>query len=154
MKRKTKNSEKSDKLYFFLKSKQYGEIVYHSELEEILGVSHNLNIYSGYLRNVKTKLVLHSKILKAIPGVGYQVLKPNQVSSYTYRQYINRTLNMYNFSEYILQNLDTSNLSKDRKDEYKEVSSLNDSLKQLSQKTIKESKYYSRKDYYDSLKEG
>lgn len=142
---------KVDKLFNFISQKKYGDIIYHNEIENVLGISREMRKYSGYLKMAKTRLIQKSFVLKSIPGVGYQVLKPNQVSGYTYRQYIKRSLNLYNYSELILDYLDTQNLTNDRLQEYEDVKELNKSIKEISQKTIKESKYYLRKEYYDSL---
>lgn len=152
MKSKLENN-KVDKLFNFILQKKYGDIIYHKDIENVLELSRELRAYSGYLRMTKTRLIPKSLVLKAIPGIGYQILKPNQISSYTYRQYIKRTLNLYNYSELILDYVNTEALTNDRLQEYKDVKELNKKIKEMSQKTIKESKYYSRKDYYDSLEE-
>lgn len=60
---------------------------------------------------------------------------------------------MYNYSTEILNNLDKRNLTDVRIQEYNEVKELNSTLKNTTTNIIEESKYYSRKDYYDSLGE-
>lgn len=144
---------KIDELFEFINNKNFGYVIKHTDIEKILGLSRELRKYGAYLRQVRLKLVYKSKILKSIPGVGYQILTPSQVSGYTYRQYIKRTLNMYNASKEILDNLQIETLTKERMHEYNDVKELNNRLKDLSTKTIKESHYFSRKEYYDSLKE-
>lgn len=152
-KRNGESVKKIENLYAFLSTKKYGDIIYHNQIERVLGIAKELNKYNIYVKHVRDKLIEQSKILKPIPNVGYQVLKPNQVSSYTYRKFIQRSLKAYNYSQFILDNLETTNLSENRKDEYKDVKNLNKDLKQISEKTIKESRYYSRKDFYDNLEE-
>jgi hypothetical protein len=148
-----KSAEKIERLYNFIVVKEYGDVILHREIEEIIGLSHELKQYSIYVKNAKDKLIKKSKVLKAIPGIGYQILKPNQVSGFTYRAYIHKALKSYDYSEFILENLNTKNLSEDRLQEFHDVQELNNKIKELSNRTIKESGYYSRKDYYDSLKE-
>lgn len=145
--------EKINNLYAFISTKKYGDIIYHEQIERILNVQKELSKYGIYLKQVKDKLVSDSKILKAIPKIGYQILKPNQVSSYTYRKYMQRALKSYDYSQFILDNLETNNLTTNRKEEYNDVKMLNKKLKEVSEVTIKESKYYSRKDFYNNLDE-
>ena len=145
------SSDKINELFNMFVQKQYGEMIYHSEVSNILGFDRTQSRYGIYVRKAKDRLIEYSKVLKAIPGVGWQVLKPQQVSSYVYRKYIKRTLNMYNYSTDILNYLDKSNLSQTRLDEFNDVEQLNNELKEKTSNIIQESGYYSRKDYYDSL---
>lgn len=149
MNNETKKTVK--KLFHFLNQKEYGEIIYHHEIENILEIKRELSKYGIYLKLVKDLLIPESKILKAIPGVGYQVLKPQQVSSFVYRKYIKRTLNMYNYSSEILSFLNRDGFDSDRENEYNDVKELNNTLKNTTQNIIEKSGYYSRKDYYDNL---
>lgn len=152
-KKMNKSTEKINKLYNYLIKKQYGDFIEYNEIEYIIKIPHTEKQFSIYIRCAKNKLIEHSKVLKAIPGRGYQILKPTQVSSYVYRTYISRALKAYNNSEKILEYLDTDNFNEDRKEEYENISELNDELKKVSIETIKQSKYYSRKDYYNNLEE-
>lgn len=147
------SSDKIEQIYNLFIQKQYGDIVYHSEVEKILGFDRTVSKYGIYVKKAKDRLIEHSKVLKGIPGVGWQVLKPQQVSGFVYRKYIKKTLNMYNYSTEILNNLDKRNLTDVRIQEYNQVKELNSTLKNTTTNIIEESKYYSRKDYYDSLGE-
>ena len=146
-KKDRKFSERIDALFNFMSAKTYGDIIYHKQVENILGISRDLNAYGLYVKFVKDKMIKQSKVLKPIAKIGWQILKPNQVSSYTYRRYIQRTLKAYDYSKFILENLEVEGLSKARKGEYADVKELNQQLKKISEATIKESRYYSRKDY-------
>ena len=145
------STDKIEELYNMFMQKEYGDIVYHAEVERILGIDRTIAKYGIYVRKAKDKLIEHSKVLKGIAGIGYQVLKPKQVSGFVYRKYIKKALNMYNHSTDILNYLDKSNLSDTRIQEYNEVKELNDNLKETTSNIITGSRYYSRKDYYDSL---
>ena len=151
-----KNKEsikKVNNLYMFFISKQYGDIIYHNQVEKIIGISREMAKYNIYVKKAKDLAVSKHIILKGIPGIGFQVLKPHQVSGYAYRKYIKRALKMYDYSEFILNNVEENKLGKIRKQEYEEVKELNNTMKQMSTQTIERSKYYSRMDYYNSLKE-
>lgn len=81
------------------------------------------------------------------------MLKPVQVSGFVYRKYIKRTLNMFNYSTDILENLNREGFSKTREEEYQDVKKLNNDLKETTANMVQESGYYSRMDYYNSLSE-
>lgn len=147
------SQELINKLFNLFITKEYGDLIYHSEVEKILGFDRSLNKYGIYVKQAKDRLVEHSKILKAIPGIGWQVLKPQQVSSFVYRQYIKKTLKIFDYSQNILFYLNKTGFSKDRLNEFQDVEELNDALKLKTQSIIQSSKYYSRIDYYNSLKD-
>lgn len=81
---------------------------------------------------------------------GYENLK---VSNYCYRDYIKRANRLCNKSEYMLEKTDKTELNEDRKEEIENLMKMNRQLIDNMQKTITESKYYSRMDYYNSLKD-
>lgn len=145
------SSDKINSLFNMFIQKKYGDLIYHSEIEAILGFDREVTKYGIYVRHAKDRLIQYSKVLKAIPGVGFQVLKPQQVSGYVYRKYIKRTLNLYNYSTDILGYLNKDGFSDVRMKEFNEVKELNDALREKTKSMIQESGYYSRKDYYDSL---
>lgn len=134
-------------------SKNYGDIVNHEEVERVLSTSKDERLYYLYVKKAKDKAIEKGLVFKAIPGKGWQVLKPKQVSGYTYRKFIKKALNMYDYSSFILENVDQRELSEERKKEHKDVTNLNNKLKEVSKNTIKSSGYYSRRKYYDSLKD-
>ena len=145
------SSDKINEIFNMFVQKQYGQLIYHSEVENILGFDRTVTKYGIYVKKAKDRLVEYSKILKAIPGIGWQVLKPQQVSGYVYRKYIKRTLNMYNYNTDILNYLDKTDFSQARINEFNDVQQLNNDLREKTADMIQESGYYSRKDYYDSL---
>lgn len=133
--------------------KEYGEVIYYSEAEGILKIYREERKFGIYVKRAKDLAIEKSKVLKSIPGVGWQVLKPCQVSGYTYRKYIGNACNRYGYVDFILSNLNTSRLSEERMKEYIDVQNLNETLQKLTEKTIQESQYYQRRNYYENLKE-
>lgn len=147
----TNSSDLVNSLFNLFVVKKYGEMIYHTEIEKILGFNREVNKYGIYVKKAKDRLIEHSKVLKSIHGIGFIVLKPEQVSGYVYRKYIKRTLNLYNYSTEILDHLNTEDFGATRKQEYDEVKDLNDALKEKTSSIIQTSGYYSRMDYYNSL---
>jgi hypothetical protein len=145
--------ERINQLAHLFSRKSYGEVIYYNEAEEILKIYREERKFGIYVKRAKDLAIEQSKVLKAIPSVGWQVLKPYQVSGYVYRKYINTAANRYIYSDFILSNLETSNLSEERKEEYSDVRDLSLVLQRLTHKTIQESRYYQRKEYYESLKD-
>ena len=149
----TNSSDLINQVYNLFIQRNYGEMIYHSEVEKILGIKRDMTKYGIYVKKAKDKAVEKHRVLKSIPGVGWQVLKPQQVSGYTYRKYIKKALKMYDYSEFILEYVEEDKLGDTRKEEYEQVKELNNEMKKTSQQTIERSKYYSRIDYYESLGE-
>ena len=60
---------------------------------------------------------------------------------------------LYDKSAFVLDKIDTTELSDVRLEEIENMIKLNNELIDKAEKTIVNSAYYSRKDYYDSLKD-
>lgn len=149
----TNSTDLIEQLFNMFIQKQYGEIIYHTEIARILGFDKTESKYGIYVRKAKDRLIPYGKVLKSIPGVGFIVLKPQQVSGFVYRKYIKKTLNMYDKSEEILSYLQRDNFSEAREKEFQDVQKLNRDLQESTASMIQESGYYSRMDYYNSLDE-
>lgn len=135
----------------------YGATIPHQTLAKIL--KYNLydeieyKQYRGMMILINKILIDYGYILRSIPNVGFYVLKPSQVSNYVYRGYIKRANRLCNKSEYVLEKTDKTDLNKDRKEEIENLLEMNKQLINNMQKTITESTYFSRMDYYNSLKD-
>lgn len=141
----------------FILSMNYGQTVFHSDLCKILG--YNIDYeeeekkYKSTMARVKQFILEYGYVLKSISGVGYYILKPSQISKHCYRTYIKSAARMYDKSEFILNHTEKSQLNEDRLEEFQNMLSLNKQLIDNAWNTIKESAYYSRKEYYDSLED-
>ena len=142
-----------DILYEHFKNKDNGEIIKHEEIEELIHIKRDIHKYYEIIAFVKDKLIVNSKIIKAIPGIGYQILKNKQVSGFVYRTNIKNSQKQLNKATKILSNLKTEGFNKDRIEEYNDIKELTQKLNKISTKTIAESKYVDRMSYYNSLED-
>lgn len=96
-------------------------------------------------------LIKRGYVIKSVKGCGWYILKPNQISSYTYRNYIVKPQKSYLKASEILQHFEKRDLSEDRKAEYEDINNLNNSLITETDRMLFDSHYYKNKNYYDNL---
>lgn len=141
----------------YILNKKYGETLLHEDLAKILRYNiedeEECYKYKAMMAKVKKFLIQYGYILKGVAGLGYYILKPNQISRHCYKTYIKSCLRMYDKSLYILEKTDKSELNNDRQEEIDFLMDLNKKLIQKTEKMIYESPYYSRKTYYDNLED-
>lgn len=141
----------------FILDKNYGSTLTHDELGKILGYNvdneEEFEKYKSTMARVKNFLLDYGYVLKAISGVGFYILKPTQISQHCYRTYVKKAARMYDKSAYILRKTDKSAMNEVRLEEIKNMMQLNKKLIDNAWNTVKESAYFSRKDYYNSLKD-
>ena len=104
-----------DKITNYILQKKYGNNITYQELQQF--TNYNLNDeYESYkfkastMGRVKNILIEYGYVLKAVKYMGYYILKPNQVQSYTYRTYIQKPLKHLKKAEIILTNTKTKTL--------------------------------------------
>lgn len=141
----------------YILAKNYGSTILHQELAKILGYNINdedeFKKYKSVMGRIKNFVLQYGYVLKGISGVGFYILKPTQVSSHCYRTYVKKAGRMYDKSAYILEKTDKTEMNEIRRQEIQNMMNLNKKLIENAWNTIKESAYYSRKDYYDSLED-
>lgn len=139
-----------------IRSKDYGDTIQYSELSEIfrlnLEIEEDKKQLKYIMSKVKNTLIDYGYVLRNITGIGYYILKPKEISSYTYRTYIVKPANLYNKANRILDRVDKTMLNKIRKQEHKEVKELTTDLIDITLGTIELSDYYKNKDEYEKLK--
>lgn len=141
----------------FILNKDYGATITHTELAHLLG--YNIEYeeeekkYRSVMARIKNFIIDYGYVLKGVSGVGFYILKPSQVSRHCYRTYVKRAGRLYDKSSYVLKRTEKQNLDADRLEEINNMMDLNEKLIANAWNTIKESAYYSRKDYYDSLED-
>ena len=114
--KKTKQFEK-EKIVKYFYTKNYGDIVKFEELQYLThyNLSDEFESYkfkSSIMQKVKNELIENGYVIKSIRGIGYYILKQNQIQSYTYRTYIKKPLRHFKKAEIILNNTKTSLLNK------------------------------------------
>jgi hypothetical protein len=110
----------------------HGDTITFEEIGELL----NLNIKNEdemkYLKRrvngVRNALIDEGYLLKTISNIGYYILTPNQVPSFTYRTYIVKPQKAYQKASRILEHTTITKLNKKGKSEYNGVCKLNNEL--------------------------
>ena len=155
--RNSQYKQKISEVVEFILDKNYGETLLHNELSHMLGYNIDLEVeekkYKSMMGRIKNILLQYGYVLKSINGIGFYILKPTQVSQHCYRTYVKRAGRMYDKSEYILEHIEQLNMSDDRKEEIQNMMAMNKQIIENVWDTIKDSVYYSRKDYYNSLED-
>lgn len=145
-----------DKTVDYILSHSYGDIITDEKLSKILKYNiayvEEYNKYKIMMNKIKNILISKKYIIKRV-GTGYYIMKPSQVANYCYRKNITHAHNIVKKGIYILQNVDDSDLKTDRKEELENLTNLSTEINDKIQETINKSKYYSRIDYYNSLKD-
>lgn len=151
----SKKKQNIQEVVEFILEQNFGTTVSDTDLAKILRYNiadeEEYHKYKTIMSRVRNFLLQYGYVLKSISGIGYYILKPAQISSHCYKTYVKRASRLYDKSSYILDRVDQTELSKDRKEELESMMKLNKQLIDNVWNTISESKYYSRKDYYDSL---
>ena len=130
--------------YFY--SKKFGETIRFEELQQF--THYNLrDEYESYkfkgnvMRKVKNELIENGYVLKSIRKIGYYILKPNQIQSFTYRTYIIKPLKNFEKAEVILNNTKRSNLNEEELKKHKLTQKLNRELKYSTSVLINSQEY-------------
>ena len=141
----------------YILSLNYGDTITNEELCAMLHYKiddeYDYKRFKTMMSNIKKYLLNKGRILKGVPGIGYYILKPKQASQYCFRTYVQSASRLYDKSAYVLDKIDTTEMSDVRLEEIKNMIDLNNELIEKVEGVIDNSAYYSRKDYYDSLKD-
>ena len=136
----------------FIRTKNYGTIIYYTDITRRIGLNIELEEHKKYFKRLMSKvkniLIDYSYILKSVGGKGYYILKPNQISSFTYRTYITKPQRAYEKAKRILERTDKKDFKKLDKEEYEDITKLNNELIEVSDYTIFNSNYYKNKEKY------
>lgn len=135
----------------YIRNKKYGDKITFEELQPI--TNYNLKdeyeLYkfkSSLMSKVKNILIRYGYVLKTVRFIGYYILKPNQISSYTYRTYIIKPLKHFERAEIILNNAQTNNLKRKEFIKHQLTLQLDQELINITNKTINSEQYQSLKD--------
>lgn len=137
--------EKREQVYNYILTKKYGDTITNEELNNIL--QENLKDEYGKIRfrnqMVKVKDTLYKKgfVIRPIYNIGYYILKPNQVSSYTYRNFIVRPTKQYNKAKIILENINNKEFNNDENLEFKTTKSLNKKIIDTTNNLLNSNEY-------------
>ena len=153
----SKKKQNIQEVVEFILNNDYGTMVYNEDLSKILGYNFEIEEeyykYKSIMQRVKNFLLQYGYVLKSVGGVGYYILKPSEISRHCYKTYIKKVARMYDKSAYVLDRTDKSQMNEERLQEITDLIEVNQKLIENAWKTLKESAYYSRKDYYESLED-
>lgn len=96
---------------------------------------------SSIMQKVKNELIENGYVIKSIRGIGYYILKQNQIQSYTYRTYIKKPLRHLKKAEIILNNTKTSLLNKKELEKHQLTNKLNKDLINITETLINAKEY-------------
>lgn len=130
----------------YFHSKNFGEIVKYEELQKLTHYNldnefENSKFKQNIIVAVKNELIEKGYIIQSIRKVGYYILKPNQIQSYTYRNYIKRPLKKYEKAQKILINTKKNKLEKEELEKHKLTEELNYELIDKTEAIINNKKY-------------
>lgn len=154
--RSSKEQGKQEVIEYIL-DKEKGSTIEFDKLAKMLG--YNLEDekekrkFKSRMGVIKNFLIDKGYVLKSITGVGYYILKTKHISSYCYHTYIRKTENLLNKSARILGHAQWGELDEIRREEYNNVKELNMDVEGAILNTIESSRYYKKKNYYDSLED-
>lgn len=146
-----KNFLERENIRNYIMKKQFGDTIVFKDLQQFTDYDLN-NEYENYkfkttiMRFVKDKLIQEGYILKSIRGVGYYILKQNQISSYTYRTYIKKPLRYLDKADTILKSTHTILLNKKEVEKHSLTQELNEELIGKNSEIINSKKYESLKE--------
>lgn len=146
-----KNFLEKENIRNYIMKKQFGDTIVFKDLQQFTEYDLN-NEYENYkfkttiMRFVKDELIQEGYILKSIRGVGYYILKQNQISSYTYRTYIKKPLRYLNKADTILKSTHTVLLNKKEIEKHSLTQELNEELIGKNSEIIDSKKYESLKE--------
>ena len=146
-----KNFLKRENIRNYIMKKQFGDTIVFKDLQQFTDYDLN-NEYENYkfkttiMRFVKDELIQEGYILKSIRGVGYYILKQNQISSYTYRTYIKKPLRYLDKADTILKSTHTILLNKKEVEKHSLTQELNEELIGKNSEIINSKKYESLKE--------
>lgn len=146
-----KNFLEKENIRNYIMKKQFGDTIVFKDLQQFTEYDLN-NEYENYkfkttiMRFVKDELIQEGYILKSIRGVGYYILKQNQISSYTYRIYIKKPLRYLNKADTILKSTHTVLLNKKEVEKHSLTQELNEELIGKNSEIINSKKYESLKE--------
>lgn len=141
----------------YILSQEYGSILPLEKLGKMLG--YNIEDQEEKLKfkqsmsRVRNFIIDYGYVLKSMGTLGFYILKPQQISGFCYHTYILKTTKLLDKSDRVLRHIDMAKLSEGRKEEKEAIHELNTEINKDINSLIDNSRYISRKEYYDGLED-
>lgn len=153
--RSSKNEEVKKKILEIFLGSDYGATVSYEEINEVLMLDleneDDMKKMKRIVSSIKDLLIDKGRILQSVRGVGWYILKPQHIASYTYRNYIVKPQRAYDKAKKILQKYDRRTLNEERIVEFVAINDLNNQLQKLSGNLLNNSEYLKNKSEFDRL---
>lgn len=137
--------EKREKVVELILERKYGDTITNEEingiLKEDLKDEYGKKRFKSNMNKVKNILITKGIVVRSISNIGYYILMPRQISSYTYRNFIVKPIKNFEKAKIILENTNNKVLNNKEKEEYKKTRSLNDALCYASNELINNIEY-------------
>lgn len=135
-----------DEVEKYIKQKNFGDTITFEELQTLTKYNlkdkfENYKFKANVIRPVKNRLIHSGIVIRSIRNIGYYILKPNQVQSYTYRTYIIKPLKHFEKAATILINSKTTELDEVELEKHNLTLNLDTELMEVTDKLIKNKKY-------------
>ena len=138
----------------YILTRKHGETIPYVTLANILRFSlqdeHQEKIFKRRMSKIKNILIDYGYVLKSVGGVGYYILKPNQISSFTFRNYIVKPQKAYEKANRILNHVDTTKLNEIGKEEHRYAKELAENIAETTENAIYNSNYWNNKILYEN----
>lgn len=70
-----------EKLVNYIVDKDYGTIIYHQEIANLLGVQYGSHQYSSIVQRAKKKLLEAGKMIDCVRKTGYEIIMPDNYTN-------------------------------------------------------------------------
>ena len=138
----------------YILTRKHGETIPYATLANILRFSlqdeQQEKIFKRRMSKIKNILIDYGYVLKSVGGVGYYILKPNQISSFTFRNYIVKPQKAYEKAKRILNHVDKTKLNEIGREEHRYAKELAENIAETAENTIYNSNYWNNKILYEN----
>lgn len=83
-----KTNKQVESLVNYIMQKNYGDIVYHQEIAEIIGAQYNSYQYRSVVNSAKKKLLESGRMIESVRKSGYQVVEPDNYTNSSVKQVV------------------------------------------------------------------
>ena len=93
------------------------------------------------MQKCKNRLIQNGFVIRSIYNVGYYILEPRQIASYTYRNYMLKPLKSFDKAKIILEKTNKKELSTRELENHKLTIALNNSLIYATNELLNDNDY-------------
>ena len=115
------NKVRAEVLENFIAKHNYGDIIFHSEIEQVIDSTRNSNRYTSTIAKTRELLLNnHQMAIENVPGQGYRLVNPDDFTNYSLGFY-KRGINTMKKGQNYLNNAPVHNMSKEALETYRRV---------------------------------